>query len=110
MTSNKKHYLGTGDLLPIITATLLDREGDPVNLTGATVTFRMRNHGNGHTAVANGAAEVVGDATDGNVRYVWQEGDTDRHGEYRAEWIVTVDSRPQTVPNADWVDVVIKSR
>lgn len=104
------HYLGTGDLLPIITATLLDRDGDPVNLTEATVTFRMRNHGNGHIAVAGAAAEVVGDATDGNVRYVWQAGDTDQPGEYRAEWIVTIDSKQQTVPNDGWVPVVIKSR
>lgn len=110
MTTSNTHYMGTGDLLPIITATLLDRNGDPVDLTGASVTFRMRDHASGYTAVNDAVAMIDGDPTDGQVSYVWVAGDTDRHGEYLAEWIVTIDSKQQTVPNDGWVTVVIKRR
>lgn len=76
-----------GNLSPSATDTLTDNTGAVVNLTGATVRFRMRSLGSA-TLKVDAVATVVTPAS-GTVRYDWSGTDTDTGGEYLAWWQVT---------------------
>lgn len=97
-------YVKQGDTAPSVTATLLNPDGTPTNLTGATVTFRMTNG----TDTVEAAAIVESPPTDGQVTYEWAPGDLDVWGGYAAEWIVDQSGATQTFPSDgyNWVDVV----
>jgi len=56
---------GAGDSLPLVTDTMLDRDGNPIDLTGAVVTF-PRQPDDGTTATVR-TASIVGDPTKANV-------------------------------------------
>ena len=93
-------YLKQGDTSPPIEAQLVDADGQPMNLQGAQVRFRMGD-------IIDAPAEITS-GTEGRVRYKWQPGDTDKPGAYKSEWHVTlVSGEKQTVPNADYLHVVI---
>jgi hypothetical protein len=81
--------LTAGDTNPAITATLEDAAGAGVNLTGATVTFRMVPiaAGAGGTPKVNATATVTAALT-GDVAYQWLSTDTDTPGYYLARWKV----------------------
>lgn len=96
-------YLKTGDLLPVIRSTLSDAD-DAFDLASATgVAFVMKPYGSGEVKVD--AAAAIDDAEAREVSYVWQEGDTDTPGVYRAEWRVTYAEGVVTFPNGSY-DVV----
>ena len=83
------------DTKPILEFTIT-QEGSPVDLTGATVKFYMKNNDTGSVKI-NGAACSISDAVNGKCRYVWQSGDTNTVGTYLAEVEVTFpDSSIQT--------------
>jgi hypothetical protein len=94
------------DLLPEITATLLEPDDSPLDLTGATVRFVMR-----HTSMANvakvAAAATVVSPTAGTVKYIWTGTDTDTAGDYLAEWEVTYPAGTLSVPNTGYILVRI---
>lgn len=97
-------YVKQGDNLPSVTTTLLDPDDAPVDLTGATVEFRMVKPG----TTVTGTASVNSPPTAGQVTYDWDTGDTDEWGGYALEWIVTQGADVQTFPSDayNWVDVV----
>lgn len=72
-----------GDTQPSIEATLLS-DGDPVNLEQAAVLFDMD-----HTSED---VRITGLCTvqdvDGEVAYIWKDGDTDIEGTYEAEFLI----------------------
>lgn len=87
-------------------ATLKDSSGVAVDLTGATVLFRLRQFG-AAAAKVNASAAIISAAA-GTVRYSWASGDTDSPGEYEAEFQVTFsDGTIQTFPNAGVLSVLI---
>lgn len=89
----------TGDTLPSYAATLLDTDGNAVNITGATgVTFRFKAD---NVPIISGAGAIVS-ASAGTVRYDWQAGDTDTAGDYQVEIVVTYASGSQTFPSAGY--------
>lgn len=94
-----------GDRLPVITATLQDAAGIPVNLTTATaVKFQMKQPG---TPKIDAAATITS-ASAGTVSYAWVLADTDTPGRYRAVFEVTwSDGKKQTFPNGEPIDVAI---
>jgi hypothetical protein len=97
----------TGDRPPVY-ATLTD-DGLPLNLTGATVEFLMRDFGGGAADVM-GAASIEGPPQDGNVRYDWAAGQTDTPGEYEASFRVTfAGGVEQTFPNDDFIAIIIEA-
>lgn len=105
-------YLGQGDTQSPIHDTLQDAEGDPVNLDGATVEFRMsplaRDIVTVHALASNDQNGDGSDGSKGKVSYAWQTGDTDDAGFYLARWIVTYsDLGIQSYPNDGYLLVVI---
>ena len=95
-----------GDRRPYLYAVLGPTETDeetgevtltPQNLTGATVTFHMRDAGG--NAVISAGAVIVDDAPTGQVHYVWQAGDTDDPGKYLGEFQAQYGTEAETFPN-----------
>jgi hypothetical protein len=97
--------LRQGDTRTAIKATLLDSSGQPVNLTGATVSFLMGRNG---TQVINRYA-TIHDAVNGVVWSVWNPGETDVPGFYHAEFKVTFsDGSVESYPNSGSIKVIIE--
>lgn len=95
-------YLRTGDVLPVLQATLQDANGNIIDLTTAvSVKFRMEQPGDGAAPVVNAAATVLV-AQEGSVEYQWQPADTANAGDFDAFFQIFWPGSPnqaQTVPN-----------
>jgi hypothetical protein len=78
-----------GNLSPSLSDTITSA-GTPVDLTGATVQFRMRDEAS--TTLKIDAAAAVTNAPGGQVRYDWVATDVDTAGDYVAWWRVTFPS------------------
>lgn len=76
-----------GDTAPSIFGVLTNADASPFDLTDATVTFQMRRASDRRFKVS-AAADIVGDPTDGEVRYDWQVGDLDTADDYVCHWLV----------------------
>lgn len=88
-------------------ATLLDANGAAVNLTGAKVKFIMAKLD--RTAKVNRTAEIL-NAAAGQVRHVFQVGDTDTPGMFAGEFEVTYpDGGVESFPNTDYIRILIES-
>jgi hypothetical protein len=87
-----------GNRNPSITETITTAGGTPVDLTGATVAFKMRAVGSA-TLKVNAAATIVS-PTLGQVRYDWAAIDVDTAGQYLVWWTVTVGSNTQDMAEA----------
>ena len=100
-------WIKTHDLRPPVTATLVDANLNPVDLSGASgVRFMMRLI-RGSTLIVDENADIV-DATAGEVLYDWQEGDTDEAGGYWGEFEVLWDGTiPETFPSPTYVRIAI---
>jgi hypothetical protein len=93
------------DTLPVVDATLYGGDGNPINLSGATVRFLVATPDG--TLVVDGAASVI-DAANGKVRYAWAPADTKTSGTFRAEFQITFgDGSILTVPNDSYIPVRI---
>ena len=96
-----------GDTGPTNPTTLVDRDGTPANLAGATVRFVMRPTPHA-SPVKIAAAAAVDDAAGGIVHYERQAADTDTPGVFHAEYEVTYSSgRVQTYPESGYITVHI---
>lgn len=92
------------DTAPPIQATLT-ADGSAVDLTSATVDFHMMDSSG---AIKVDAAATLVTAASGIVKYVWQTGDTDQAGRFRAEWEVTFpDGTIRTFPNPGYTNVLV---
>lgn len=99
------------DTAPVVTATLENGAGVPVNLAGVTsVRFLMRAMRGAASPKVNGAA-FVDDAAGGKVHYDWQTFDTDTPGGYRAEWVVTFSGgQVERFPNDHNLTIAVHQR
>lgn len=82
--------------MPILTYTFLDDAGNPVDLTGATVTLNYQNlRDNAKSSVS----ATITDALAGTVEYQWDADDTLDPGDYVYSWTLTFSGgRSQTYP------------
>lgn len=110
MSPEADFLIRAGDTASVIQQTLEDENGNPVDLTGATVRFHLAPVTTNGTAVLDAAATVVqaGSASMGVVKYTWVAGNTGVAGLYLAEWQVTYSGGSvQTFPNGSYVLVRI---
>lgn len=95
-----------GDTRHAIQAILKKANGTPVNLSEASVRFLM---GVGNRKIIEGYAQLT--STPGEVWYVFNDGETDKPGYYRAEFIVTYkDGKVETFPHDKAISVRINER
>ena len=74
----------------------LTQDGSPVNLTGCTVKFYMKDATSGSVKI-NGTTCTITDATKGKCKYLWYGSDTNTVGTYLGEVEVTFpDGKIQT--------------
>jgi len=98
----QRFEIAEGDTAPSVKMRVEERDyngdWDGVDLTGATVTFKMANSAG--TLVVNSAGSVDATANvTGVVQYDWASGDTATAGTYTAEFdIVTASARRMTCP------------
>ena len=98
-------YIKQNDSSPVIRAKLKGAGGASLNLSTATVSFRMQRSA-GDTVI-QGAAQIF-DAAEGTVEYEWLSGDTSVAGFYLAEFEVTYsDGKVETFPNLGNIQVNI---
>lgn len=95
-----------GDRLPLLRATLVDSDGAPLPLAGASVLFRMAPVLGGALKV-NAAAAII-DAALGIVQYSWGATDTDTEGAFNGEFVVTIGGLAETVPGSGYVLIAIE--
>lgn len=93
------------DRLPEYTATLLQGDDTPIDLTAVeTVKFHMFTQ-RGLNVKINAEAAIVS-AADGTVKYQWAIGDLEDLGKYYVEWeLEYTGSRTMTVPADGWDEI-----
>ncbi|MBX9790183.1 MAG: phage baseplate upper protein [Pirellulales bacterium] len=99
------YQLTVGDRLVPLRKQLVDRDGNPVDLTGSTVAFRMVNAAG--TVKINNAAAVIESAATGEVRYDWAAGDVDTAGEFWGWFIRTQGGKTEHYPSGASFAVLI---
>lgn len=111
MSNEADFYIKQGDTSPPLRAQLREDDGTPVDLTGATVRFKMNRIGGntGDTLDVDNTA-TIDDATNGKVTYDWADGDTDQSGYYNAVFGVDYDgsgSIDETFPNEQFLVIKV---
>ena len=98
-----------GDLLPELTGNAVSKvTGDPLDLAGAGVRFLMRASGAASPLISATAAAPIVNASQGELAYVWQAGDTATRGFYEGEFeLIFPSTKPQTVPGRGYIGIVI---
>lgn len=97
------------DTLQDLDYTLVDSALVAHDLTGATVKFSMSSKP-GITPKVNLQSVALVDATNGQVRYTWQTGDTSNIGTYYGEFQVTFSSgKILTFPKGSYIIIKIIS-
>jgi len=98
--------LKTGDTEPVLEVKLRKDNGNPKDLSGATVSFFMQEVDETSLNVdddTNGNV-VIEDAAQGHISYTWQSGDTETAGTYECEFEVD-DGNVSTYPNIGYTEV-----
>lgn len=94
------------DTFPPILSTVSDDADAPVDVSGATVTFRMVRD-TGAVVIEAGEVTIIS-AANGQIGYQWASGDTAVPGWYRAEFRITFPSgRTMKAPNGDFLHILI---
>ena len=105
--ANPTFFIKRNDDQPTLDVALRDDKNRPVDVTGASVVFHMRNTADDTTKIS-GASVTVLAASKGEVRYSWTTTNTNTDGNFEAEFQVTFsDGGVQTFPNDGYIDVII---
>lgn len=94
------------DTAPAAAFTIVDENGDAVDISSSTVRFHMADSSG---AVKVDAAATIVSGAAGTVSYAWAAADTDTAGWFTAEFEVTFpDSTIRTFPNPPNLFVLIR--
>ena len=105
--ANPTFFIKRNDDQPTLDVALRDDKNRPVDVTGASVVFHMRNTADDTTKIS-GASVTVLAASKGEVRYSWTTTNTNTAGNFEAEFQVSFsDGGVQTFPNDGYIDVII---
>lgn len=96
------------DRLPALRAELTGADGTALDLTAATVVFRMTPYSGGARKIDDQSATIV-DAANGVVSYAWGASDTDTPGLFKGEFVVTIGGLPETVPSSGFVFIEVEA-
>lgn len=105
--SDAEFSMWQGDLLPVISTTLVGTNRLPADLTDVLVYFSLRKN---DALIFEAPAVVVGDPRLGKARYEWASGDTDRYGLFDAQWRGVFQGRPMSFPGSRYNSVRINPR
>lgn len=97
-------YLGQGDL-PLWQETLVDENGDAVNINGLAVTMTMIPLHGGSDVLTNNAVQNLDDGTlpnRGRVQRQMLAGETDDYGDYLVRVVATGGGHPISFPNTGY--------
>lgn len=105
-SSQDTFYIAQGNTLPVLQTQLTDESGNAVNLQEATVNFRMEEARGGQIVFEKDC--VIVDQSNGIVRYLWDDNDTEKPGRYRGTFVVDYTfGETQEFPNLGTRDVLI---
>lgn len=115
MATRADVYLGASDTAPKLRATLRKpnkvdgTQGDPYDLTGATVTFLIAPKDRSAPAVEGECDVLDQTAFPGVVEYDWGGFDTGAAGAYDARFkaVLAGDAGTVSVPNDRWLTVLV---
>lgn len=74
--------LYVNDTLPNLQITVLDDNGNALNLTGASITMKMQSSTNSSTVKVCTGSWSIDNALAGKMHYLWQQADTNQAGEW----------------------------
>lgn len=95
-----------GDTRHAIRALLKNNQGNPVDLSEATVFFKMK-----HYLLEKTVEKSVYPDAEGFLNVVFQDGETDVPGKYNAEFTITyADDRVETFPNSGYIEIQIEDK
>ena len=108
MPPSKSFKIKQNDTKPSLRVQLLDSDGLPASVKGASVVFSMRVQPAVATMVDR-ASVTVNDASAGDIQYDWTAANTNTADVYEGEFQVTyADSSIQTFPNDSYLLIDIK--
>ncbi len=111
MKRNSKN-MKVGDTGSPLSASLRTRSDDqPIDLTGASVKFKMVevNDDDTITTLVDASADIETPETAGLVTYNWATGNTDTAGNHKATFVVTFASgKIETFPPDDYIEINIQ--
>ena len=104
--SNYSFNIKQNDTSPTLSVVLADSDGTAIDLTGASVQFKMRAV-NSSTLKVNASASIT-NASNGAVSYTFSSSNTDTSGLFQGEFQVTFSGGAiETFPNAEYISINI---
>lgn len=110
-SQNSVVFYGEGDTYPPLPAQLIDGAGDPINLTGCTVTLDLV-HSNSQVLVEDGSCTVNPDQSTYTGWVTWTPGvgDLSLPGSCRYTFTITYPGGGiQTIPADGYLSLIIKT-
>lgn len=100
-----------GDLFPVVDTTVKDELGNPVDLTGCTCKFSMRDSRDPTSLPVNLQDGALVNGPLGKIRYSWLAGQTDIPGTFEAEFLVDpVVGANFKVPTRGYITVIVEPK
>ena len=104
--SNYSFNIKQNDTSPTLSVVIADSDGTAIDLTGASVQFKMRAV-NSSTLKVNASASIT-NASNGAVSYTFSSSNTDTSGLFQGEFQVTFSGGAiETFPNAEYFSINI---
>lgn len=101
-------FIRQNDTVPPLLTVINDQNGNPLNLSGASVTFTMRSEQSTNPVKLLGSASIT-NASTGSVQFSWNTADTATPGLYAAEWHVTQSGGgTYTYPNNGYLSISVE--